>query len=34
MDFDIQDIIHEKLNSLLGLRQDEVEQIIITNKNN
>ena len=29
-DFDIQDVIHDEINSLLGLKQDEVEQIIIT----
>ncbi len=32
--FEIQDEIHDEVNSLLGLKQDEVEQIIITNKNN
>lgn len=32
--FEIQDEIHDKVNYLLGLKQDEVEQIIITNKNN
>ena len=33
-DFHIQDVIHDEVNSLLGIKQDEVEQIIITNKNN
>tara|TARA_R100001463_G_C3428259_1_gene211106 strand:+ start:51 stop:314 length:264 start_codon:yes stop_codon:yes gene_type:complete len=33
-DFHIQDVIHDEVNSLLGLKQDEVEQIIITNKIN
>jgi hypothetical protein len=32
--FEIQDEIHDEVNSLLGLKQDEVEQIKITNKNN
>lgn len=33
-DFHIQDVIHDEINSLLCLKEDEVEQIIITNKNN
>ena len=33
-DFHIQDVIHDEVNSLLGLKQDEVEQIKITNKSN
>ena len=32
--FEIQDEIHDEVNSLLGLKQDEVEQIKITNKSN
>ncbi len=31
-DFHIQDVIHDEINSLIGIKQDEVEQIIITKK--